>query len=30
VYSISKAAVWMMTRCLAQELGANGIRVNAI
>jgi NAD(P)-dependent dehydrogenase (short-subunit alcohol dehydrogenase family) len=30
VYSISKAAVWMMTRCLAHELGANGIRVNAI
>jgi len=30
VYSISKAAVWMMTRCLAQELGAFGIRVNAI
>ena len=30
VYSISKAAVWMMTRCLAQELGMHGIRVNAI
>ena len=30
VYSISKAAVWMMTRCLAQELGQFGIRLNAI
>jgi NAD(P)-dependent dehydrogenase (short-subunit alcohol dehydrogenase family) len=30
VYSISKAAVWMMTRCLAQELGVHGIRINAI
>jgi 3-oxoacyl-[acyl-carrier protein] reductase len=30
VYSISKSAVWMMTRCLAHELGAQGIRVNAI
>jgi NAD(P)-dependent dehydrogenase (short-subunit alcohol dehydrogenase family) len=30
VYSISKAAVWMMTRCLAHELGAHQIRVNAI
>lgn len=30
VYSISKAAVWMMTRCLAQELGPFGIRLNAI
>jgi len=30
VYSISKAAVWMMTRCLAQELGSFGIRVNAV
>ena len=30
VYSISKAAVWMMTRCLANELGQYGIRLNAI
>jgi NAD(P)-dependent dehydrogenase (short-subunit alcohol dehydrogenase family) len=30
VYSISKAAVWMMTRCLAHELGRHQIRVNAI
>ena len=30
VYSISKAAVWMLTRCLAHELGQHGIRVNAI
>ena len=30
VYSISKAAVWMMTRCLANELGQHGIRLNAI
>jgi NAD(P)-dependent dehydrogenase (short-subunit alcohol dehydrogenase family) len=30
VYSISKSAVWMMTRCLAQELGSHGIRLNAI
>jgi NAD(P)-dependent dehydrogenase (short-subunit alcohol dehydrogenase family) len=30
VYSISKAAVWMLTRCLAHELGAHGIRFNAI
>jgi NAD(P)-dependent dehydrogenase (short-subunit alcohol dehydrogenase family) len=30
VYSISKAAVWMMTRCLAHELGVHGIRANAI
>lgn len=30
VYSISKSAVWMMTRCLAQELGQFGIRMNAI
>ena len=29
-YSVSKAAVWMLTRCMAQELGAHGIRVNAI
>jgi 3-oxoacyl-[acyl-carrier protein] reductase len=29
-YSVSKAAVWMLTRCLAQELGAHRIRVNAI
>jgi len=30
VYSISKAAVWMMTRCLAHELGTHAIRCNAI
>lgn len=30
VYSISKAAVWMMTRCMAHELGRHGIRLNAI
>jgi NAD(P)-dependent dehydrogenase (short-subunit alcohol dehydrogenase family) len=29
-YSVSKAAVWMLTRCLAQELGPHRIRVNAI
>jgi NAD(P)-dependent dehydrogenase (short-subunit alcohol dehydrogenase family) len=29
-YSVSKAGVWMLTKCLAQELAANGIRVNAI
>jgi 3-oxoacyl-[acyl-carrier protein] reductase len=29
-YSISKAGVWMLTKCLAQELAAHGIRVNAI
>ena len=30
VYSISKAAVWMMTRCMAHELGQYGIRLNAV
>ena len=30
VYSISKAACWMLTRCLAHELGEHGIRANAI
>jgi len=30
VYSISKAACWMLTRCLAHELGQYGIRANAI
>ncbi len=30
VYSISKAAVWMMTRCMAHELGQYGIRLNAL
>jgi NAD(P)-dependent dehydrogenase (short-subunit alcohol dehydrogenase family) len=30
VYSISKAAVWMMTRCMAHELGQFGIRLNAL
>jgi NAD(P)-dependent dehydrogenase (short-subunit alcohol dehydrogenase family) len=29
-YSISKAGVWMLTKCLAQELARQGIRVNAI
>jgi 3-oxoacyl-[acyl-carrier protein] reductase len=29
-YSVSKAAVWMLTRCLAVELGQHRIRVNAI
>lgn len=29
-YAVSKAAVWMVTRCLANELGVHGIRVNAI
>ena len=30
VYSVSKAAVWMLTRALAGELGPHGIRVNSI
>lgn len=30
VYSISKAAVWMMTRCMAHELGEYNIRLNAL
>jgi NAD(P)-dependent dehydrogenase (short-subunit alcohol dehydrogenase family) len=29
-YSVSKAGVWMITKCLAQELAGQGIRVNAI
>jgi NAD(P)-dependent dehydrogenase (short-subunit alcohol dehydrogenase family) len=29
-YSVSKAAVWMLTRCLAAELGPHGIRANAV
>ena len=29
-YSVSKAGVWMLTKSLAQELAAQGIRVNAI
>src|SRR6185369_12162390 len=29
-YSVSKAGVWMATKCLAQELAGHGIRVNAI
>lgn len=30
VYAVSKAAVWMLTRALAVELGPHGIRVNAV
>ncbi len=30
VYSVSKAAVWMLTRVLARELAPAGIRVNSI
>jgi NAD(P)-dependent dehydrogenase (short-subunit alcohol dehydrogenase family) len=30
VYSVSKAAVWMLTRGLAEELAPKGVRVNAI
>jgi NAD(P)-dependent dehydrogenase (short-subunit alcohol dehydrogenase family) len=29
-YSVSKAGVWMLTKCLARELASQGIRVNAI
>jgi NAD(P)-dependent dehydrogenase (short-subunit alcohol dehydrogenase family) len=29
-YAVSKAAVWMLTRCFAAELAPHGIRVNAI
>jgi len=29
-YSVSKAGVWMLTKCLAIELAQHGIRVNAI
>jgi NAD(P)-dependent dehydrogenase (short-subunit alcohol dehydrogenase family) len=29
-YSVSKAGVWMLTKCLARELASHGIRVNAI
>jgi len=29
-YSVSKAGVWMLTKCLARELAPHGIRVNAI
>lgn len=29
-YSVSKAAVWMLTRNLAEELAPRGVRVNAI
>jgi NAD(P)-dependent dehydrogenase (short-subunit alcohol dehydrogenase family) len=30
VYAVSKAAVWMLTRVLATELGPYGIRVNDV
>lgn len=30
VYSVSKAAVWMLTRALAEELGPYRVRVNSI
>ena len=29
-YSVSKAGVWMLTKCMARELAPHGIRVNAI
>jgi 3-oxoacyl-[acyl-carrier protein] reductase len=29
-YSVSKAGVWMLTKCLALELARHRIRVNAI
>ena len=29
-YSVSKAGVWMLTRCLALELAPHGIRVNTV
>jgi NAD(P)-dependent dehydrogenase (short-subunit alcohol dehydrogenase family) len=29
-YSVSKAAVWMLARCMANDFGQYGIRVNAI
>ncbi|RDI74386.1 short-chain alcohol-related dehydrogenase [Gaiella occulta] len=29
-YAVSKAGVWMLARCLAEELGPHGIRVNAV
>lgn len=29
-YCVSKAGVWMLTKCLAQELGPHGIRVNTV
>lgn len=29
-YAVSKAGVWMLARCLAEELGPHGIRVNAL
>jgi 2-hydroxycyclohexanecarboxyl-CoA dehydrogenase len=30
IYAVSKAAVWMLTRALALELGPHGIRVNTV
>ena len=29
-YSVSKSAVWMLTRALAEELGPRGVRVNCL
>ncbi|MDI1288392.1 MAG: SDR family NAD(P)-dependent oxidoreductase [bacterium] len=30
VYSVSKSAVWMLTRAFAEELGPQGVRVNCL
>jgi 3-oxoacyl-[acyl-carrier protein] reductase len=30
VYSVSKSAVWMLTRAFAEELGPHGVRVNCL
>jgi NAD(P)-dependent dehydrogenase (short-subunit alcohol dehydrogenase family) len=29
-YCVSKAGVWMLTKCLALELGSRGVRVNSV
>jgi NAD(P)-dependent dehydrogenase (short-subunit alcohol dehydrogenase family) len=29
-YNVSKSAIWQLTRCAAADLGASGIRVNAV